>query len=281
MLVFMKTLSDFVPEPKSLSQVLRLSSFTKQKWGEAIRIEISGLFDNETFLLNEIALPTDEVIPVKLALKAKLNIYGGLEKLKARICLRGDMQIKDESNSWSPTASTRLLKTFITDAIANHAIIYQLDFIQSFIQSITKKRMFVILDREYEQFCPKLSQHFNRPLRLNKCLYGANFSGKSWYETLDKFLTHNLGFTRSRVEGCLYIYRDGDDWVKMINYVDDALYYASSDDVRRSFEEKLSKRFNLTLLGKARWYLGMRITQVENHIILDQDQYVKNIIARF
>ena len=132
--------------------------------GEAIRAEVSGLFDNETFLLNETALPTDEIIPVKLALKAKLNIYGGLEKLKARICLRGDMQIKDESNSWSPTASTRLLKNFIADAIANHAIIYQLDFIQAFIQSITKKRMFVILDKDYEQFCPKLPKIANKLL---------------------------------------------------------------------------------------------------------------------
>ena len=129
-----------------------MSSFTKQKWGEAIRIEITGLFDNDTFLLDETALPADEVIPVKLTLKAKLNIYGALDKLKARICLLGDMQIKDDFNPWSPTASTRLLKCFIADAITNHAIIYQLDFIQAFIQSPTKKRMFVILDKEYEQF---------------------------------------------------------------------------------------------------------------------------------
>ena len=80
--------------------MLRLSSQVKEKWVEAIRAEISGLFDNETFLLNEAALPTDEIIPVKLALKAKLNIYGALDKLKARICLREDMQIKDDFNPW-------------------------------------------------------------------------------------------------------------------------------------------------------------------------------------
>ena len=116
------------------------------------------------------------------------------------------MQIKDDFNPWSPTVSTRILKCFIADAIANHAIIYQLDFIQAFIQSPTKKRMFVILDKEYKQFCSKLVQHLGRPLRLNKCLYGADFSGKSWYKTLDNFLTTNLGFIRSRVEGCLYTY---------------------------------------------------------------------------
>ena len=144
-----------------------------------------------------------------------MTSYGGLDKLKVRVCLRGDMQIKDDFNSWSPTSSTRLLKCFIADSILTQAMIHQLDFIQAFIQSDVKKRMFVLLDKEYEPFCPKLAKHFDRPLRLKKCLYGADFSGKSWYETLDEFSTKTLGFQRSRVEGCLYIHRKGQSWIKM------------------------------------------------------------------
>ena len=67
----------------------------------------------------------------------------------------------------------------------------------------------------------------------------------------------------------------------MINYVDDALYYASSKRVREHFEISLKNKFNLTLLGIAKWYLGMRIIQKPKYITLDQDQYVKNITARF
>ena len=69
------------------------------------------------FHLLKKTLPADENIPTKLALKTKLNSYGGLDKLKARICLRGDMQIKDaNSNSCPPTASSRRLKCLIADA---------------------------------------------------------------------------------------------------------------------------------------------------------------------
>ena len=106
------------------------------------------------------------------------------------------MQIKDDFDSWSPTASTRLLKCFIADSTLNQVMIQQLDFIQAFIQSDVKKRMFVLLDKEYEQLCPKLAKHFERPLRLKKCLYGTDFSGKSWYETLDEFLTKNTRFSK-------------------------------------------------------------------------------------
>ena len=210
-------------------------------------------------------LPTDEIIHVKLALKAKLNIHGGLDKLKARICWRGDIQIKDESNTWSPTASSRLLRCFISDARSNKTIISQLDFIQAFIQSEMKKRMFVILDKASEQFCQNQKGNFGRPLQLKWCLSGGDSSGKSWYETLDLFLTKELDFSKSRVEGCVYIYKNKKDWIKMINYVDDALYYASNDQITQDFEKKLSKRFYLSLLVKAKWYLGMRITQEENY----------------
>ena len=40
-------------------------------------------------------------------LEANLTSHGRLDKLKARVCLRDDMQIKDESNPWSPTVSSR------------------------------------------------------------------------------------------------------------------------------------------------------------------------------
>ena len=48
-------------------------------------------------------------------LKVKLKGYGGLGKLKD-ICLRWDVQTEDTNiNSWSPTASPRLLKSLIAD----------------------------------------------------------------------------------------------------------------------------------------------------------------------
>ena len=34
-------------------------------------------------------------------------------------------------------------------------------------------------------------------------------------------------------------------------------------------------------MGTAKWFLGMKITQHKDHIILDPDQYVKNITTRF
>ena len=127
-------LSDFFLEPRSLPHVLRLSPFIKEKRGEAIRSELVGLFDSDIFSLIVKPLPTDEIIPMELAFKTKLNSYRGLDKLTARICMRGTMQIKyGGNNSWSPTTSTRLLKCIIADAAYKKTQIYQLDSIHAFI----------------------------------------------------------------------------------------------------------------------------------------------------
>ena len=88
-------LSCFIPKPVSINHILKLSQPIRDRWGKSIRKEIKRLFDNGTFDVHEKVLPADEVVPVKCAFKTKLNSYGRLDKLKARICVRGDMQIKE------------------------------------------------------------------------------------------------------------------------------------------------------------------------------------------
>ena len=51
----------------------------------------------------------------------------------------------------------------------------------------------------------------------------------------------------------------------------DALSYSNNDKFREEFKSALKKRFNLSLMDKAKWYLGMDIKQTPEHIILNQD----------
>ena len=67
----------------------------------------------------------------------------------------------------------------------------------------------------------------------------------------------------------------------MINNVDDALNFSNNSGLRNEFESSLKKRFNLSLLWQAKWYLGMRIIQEKEYVTIDQDQYTKNIVSRF
>ena len=103
---------------------------------------------------------------------------------------------------------------------------------------------------------------------MNKCLYGADFSNKSWYDTLGFFPTNKLSCLRSRVDRSLYVYRKGNNWVKLINYVGDAIYDKSSDKVREDFELSIKRDLIHPYLVRQKVFenkdnpkLGFHITQ--------------------
>ena len=87
--------------------------------------------------------------------KAKIQSVGGLDKLKLRIVVRGDLKNKEMvGDIWSPTASMRTLKYFLADASKHKARVHQLDSIGAFLQAKVNKRVFVKLDMRYADYSP-------------------------------------------------------------------------------------------------------------------------------
>ena len=75
---------------------------------------------------------------------------GSLDKIKLRIVVRGDLQNKElVGDTWSPTASMRNLKIFLTDTAKHKTRSHQLDFIGAFFRSKYQDRVFVKLDSMY------------------------------------------------------------------------------------------------------------------------------------
>ena len=68
-------------------------------------------------------------------------------KLNLRIVVRGDMQNKElVEDTCSPAASMRRLKYFFADETKHKARFHQLYFIEAFLQSKVKNRVFVNLE---------------------------------------------------------------------------------------------------------------------------------------
>ena len=82
----------YLPEPQSLKAVLKLDDDVRSAWLHAIRMEIKNLIDHDTFILGEQPRKDELTIPVKLVLKAKQTASGKLDKLKARLVARGDLE---------------------------------------------------------------------------------------------------------------------------------------------------------------------------------------------
>ena len=271
--------SDCFPEPMNLKQILRMQEPLRTKWIEATVKEIKVIFDNNTFNTEDMPLPSEQVLPIKIVYKTKVNADGSLNKLKARVVVRGDLQkLRPGENTWSPTASMRLLKTFVASATQEGKEIKQVDFIAAFIQAQVRERVFVKLSEDIAIVCPEYAHLVGRPLRLARGLYGLSLSGKYWHVELQEYLIQK-GFKQSKVDPCLMIRKEKNgNFIKLINYVDDMLYYGNSEKVEKEFVNELKDRFNVTDLGTAKWYLGVQLIRKGKDYVVDQSRYVTHFL---
>ena len=86
--------SHFIPEPNLFSEVEKLSENINKPWLKATLKEIKNLINNQTFLIDD----QNEGEPVILCMdiyKETIQSDGGLDKLKLRIVVRGDLQNKE------------------------------------------------------------------------------------------------------------------------------------------------------------------------------------------
>ena len=96
----------FLPEPKRLSEILRLPPHLRDPWIKSLVTEVHGLARRGTFAFEE---PTadDKVIPVMEVYKCKTDQDGMIDKLKCHIVYHGDMHAHDKVDIWNQGTGIR------------------------------------------------------------------------------------------------------------------------------------------------------------------------------
>ncbi|KAI2489855.1 ABC transporter B family member [Fragilaria crotonensis] len=257
----------YLPEPQSFQAVLKLDDDIRSAWLHAIKMEIKNLIDHGTFILGQKPHVDELIIPVKLVLKAKQTASGKLDKLKARLVARGDMEKRrikktkakyqqqllkqreentkkvNKSNTipieipqpfedtWSPCASSRGVKLLISKTCAFRRILKGADFIGAYLQAKVIGRHFVILPLYLAYHFPEYAKYFGVPLLLDKGIYGLVYSGKYWNIEFSEWL-YSQGFIQSQAEPSYFVYYDKhNQWLRLLFFVDDMLYVGSNDSI--------------------------------------------------
>jgi hypothetical protein len=275
---------EFLPCPDSWKQSLDTPPHIRKHWLNALRKELTEIIKKGTFAHEEMK-PDDNVTPVTVKYRIKIQADGTLDKLKARIAFRGDLlkaNVHVES-TWCPVAGFRALRIFLSMAVEYKARIFQLDYVAAFLQAKALGRKFTRLPAEWKELFPDLAEWFGKPLLLKRSLYGDTVANLAWDETQNEFLTSSeMGLQRLSSEGSIYIKKENDAVLIVLNAVDDQLYFCTCDKMRKWFEESTQQRFDVQLLGQAHWYLQSRIIQHTDYsITLDQSRYAKSIGAKY
>src|SRR6266487_823981 len=81
-----------------------------------------------------------------------------------------------------------------------------------------------------------------------------------WYQRFADYV-YSIGFSQSKSDNSLFIYRKDTHMAYLLLYVDDIILTTSSDDLRKSIISRLSSEFAIKDLGPLSYFLGIAVTR--------------------
>jgi hypothetical protein len=116
--------------------------------------------------------------------------------------------------------------------------------------------------------------------KLNKALYGLKQAPRTWFSRIDSYFQQE-GFTKSKHDHTLFIKRREEKVIMVSIYVDDLIYTGNNEELCAIFKQSMMKEFEMTDLGKMRFFLGVEVSQNANGIHLCQKKYAREVLERF
>ncbi|GJY64090.1 retrovirus-related pol polyprotein from transposon TNT 1-94 [Tanacetum coccineum] len=121
------------------------------------------------------------------------------------------------------------------------------------------------------------SDHLEKVYRLRKALYGLKQASRTWYDELLNFLM-SKGFTKGTIDPTLLTIRYGDDILLLQIYVDDIIFGSTNPKFSKKFEKLMHSRFEMSLKGEMKFFLGLQIHQSPQGIFINQAKYAIEIL---
>ncbi|KAG6438777.1 hypothetical protein O3G_MSEX000215 [Manduca sexta] len=252
-------------EPTSYQEAMTRPD--KSKWEEAINTELRTLQENNTW--EEVTeVPEGENI---ISSKWVFTIKETEEKsiYKARLVARGFEQKNCDDKTYSPVAKLTTFKALMAVANQKRQPVYQMDVTSAFLYGDINETVFIQLPN-------------NKIGKLNKSIYGLKKSPKYWNTKFNNFMLKE-NFVRSQNDPCLYMKHMDKNYIYVMLFVDDLLYFGSNKEQVDSFKNVICDNFKMKDLGLASYYLGINIKQdLKNYItVINQKKYLYKLLTKY
>nr|GEX11382.1 hypothetical protein [Tanacetum cinerariifolium] len=121
--------------------------------------------------------------------------------------------------------------------------------------------------------------HPEKVYRLRKALYRLKQALRAWYDELSKFLT-SKGFTKGTIDPILFTIRYREDILLVQIYVDDIIFGSTNPKYTKRFKKLMHSRFEMSLMGEMKFFLGLQIHQSPRGIFINQAKYALEILHK-
>ncbi|MBW0478903.1 hypothetical protein O181_018618 [Austropuccinia psidii MF-1] len=252
--------------PSTYKNVLK--SENKVFWQEAIDKELNNM--NQHSMWEVIDLNKDyKLIGTTWIFRIKTNDWNEITEYKARICAQGFSQTQgcNFKKSFAPTGRLNSLCTLIAFASKNNLKFHQIDVKSAFLNAELTETIYLAipqgLNEDQRQKC----------LRLKKAIYGLKQAPLAWYTQLKEWLI-KTGFRVSVLDPCVF-FKEANPPTWIYIHVDDIAIFSKNVTV---FKEEIKKEFDIKDFGPADLILGIKVTQMNGDILLDQRHYAEALL---
>ncbi|GKC05204.1 retrovirus-related pol polyprotein from transposon TNT 1-94, partial [Tanacetum coccineum] len=217
------------------------------------------------------------VITLKWIYKVKLDELGGVLKNKARLVARGYRQEEgiDFEEFFALVARLEAIRIFIAFTTYMNMVVYQMDVNTAFLNDILCEEVYVSQPDGFVD-----PDNPNHVYKLKKALYGLKQAPHVWYDLHSSFL-FSQKFTKGTVDLTLFVRCEGKDILLVQIYVDDIIFASTKPDLCETFSNIMCSKFQMSMMGKLSFFLGLQISQSPRGIILNQYKYALESIKKY
>ncbi|GKB89297.1 retrovirus-related pol polyprotein from transposon TNT 1-94 [Tanacetum coccineum] len=152
-----------------------------------------------------------------------------------------------------------------------------IDFEESFapVARLEAVRLFVAYDthKSFSVYQMDVKTTFlNGPLKEEQ-------APKAWYDELSNFLV-SKGFSKGSIDPTLFITKKGDDILLVQVYVDDIIFSSTNPKLSKKFEKLMHNKFEMSMMGELKFFLGIQIHQSPRGIFINQAKYAQEILKK-
>ncbi|GJT11380.1 retrovirus-related pol polyprotein from transposon TNT 1-94 [Tanacetum coccineum] len=206
------------------------------------------------------------VIKLKWLWKNKKDEDQTVIRNKARLVAKGYAQEEgvDFEESFAPVARLEAVRIFVAHAAHKSFPIYQMDVKMAFLNGPLKEEVYVAQPEGFVD-----PDHPEKVYLLRKALYGLKQAPRAWYDELSTFLM-SKGFTKGTIDPTLFKIKYGEDILLVQIYVDDIIFGSTNPKYSKRFEKLMHSRFEMSLMGEMKFFLGLQIHQSPKGIFINQ-----------
>nr|GEZ67567.1 retrovirus-related Pol polyprotein from transposon TNT 1-94 [Tanacetum cinerariifolium] len=216
------------------------------------------------------------IINMKWLWKNKRNEENTIIRNKSRLVAKGYAQNEgvDFEESFAPVARLEAVQLFIAYAAHKSFIVYQMDVKTTFLYGPLKEEVYI---NQPDGFVD--TYHPDKVYRLKKALYGLKQAPRAWYDELFTFLV-SKGFSKGSIDPTLFITKHRGDILLVQIYVDDTIFGSTNPKLSKQFEKLMHGKFEMSMMGELKFFLGIQIHQSPRGIFINQVKYAQEILIK-